>query len=362
LKSSWSTWKNLRRIQPDLVVDLEYFSKMSTVFCGSVGARYRLGFLLPAHWRSRLLDGGIAFREDIHFSEAVARLLHPWGVPYHVPTSPATLTISDETQQAAGRWLRKLSDDDKEHPHAPPLGVERKAPVLSFAPTGQQWIMLNPHAHDLCLERRWPREYFVKLVESLAGIGPEFIFGILGNRSEREYSERLKQEIDEQIHGRVHVLAGRTSLPQLAAVLNLSRLLVTNDSGIMHVGAAVRIPLVALFGPESAKRYAPLAPAERVRILHHDIVCGPCLSYMNRKTAPCRGDNRCMRELSVESVTRACLDLLETTGPRKKKSRKTQPLKQSPPADRATQVSSRSLLDVLDEDTGILSTGDGGEQ
>lgn len=290
-------WRSILRIRlqkPDLVIDLEFFSKLTSVFCACSGTRYHLSFQLPARWRSRLLDGGIAFREDIHFGECVARILAPWGVNYH-PRFYPEIAIPMSAQEEADRLLAK------------------QASPRETAHTGF-WVLINPHAHDLSPERQWPMHYFAELMDQLSIQWPDSLFGILGVADQREAAEQLRHRTSLPVQPRVQVLAGQTSLPVLSALLHRSVLLVTNDGGIMHLAAAVHTPIVALFGPESPVRYAPLSHSNSCRILSADVVCGPCLTYMNRKQAPCHGDHECMRQLHVDQVLKACLELRARKG------------------------------------------------
>jgi ADP-heptose:LPS heptosyltransferase len=157
--------------------------------------------------------------------------------------------------------------------------------------------------------RQWPAHRFAELMDQLAFRWPDSLFGILGVADQREAAEQLREQISPPVQPRVHVLAGQTSLPLLSALLRRSVLLVTNDGGIMHLAAAVHAPIVALFGPESPVRYAPLSRSTASRVLSADVVCGPCLTYMNRKRAPCHGNNECMNRLKMEQVLAACLEL-----------------------------------------------------
>jgi ADP-heptose:LPS heptosyltransferase len=277
--------KRLRKMNVDAVIDLEYFSKFSTVFSACAKARYQLGFLLPVRWRSRLLDGGIAFREDIHFSECVARLLAPWGVSYTNIDTHVSITV--------------------------PASAEKEAAELIEPFTGETLVLINPNAHEMCFERRWPAEKFIELVELLVSLWPQTQFGFIGSPSEKRYVEELCNRFPENLQPQMHMLAGRTSLPVLCGLLKRANLLVTNDSGVMHLAAALNVPLVALFGPESPLRYGPLESAARCRVVAADVVCGPCLSYMNHKMPPCRGNNICMQTLSVETVREECEDMLQ---------------------------------------------------
>jgi heptosyltransferase-2 len=282
LCSVWQVWRELRRRRPDAIVDIEYFSKLSTVFCAASGARYRFGFRLPARWRGRLIDGGVAFREDIHFRECVARLLAPLGVDYR--RLPAGRIAVPPTAEAAAERL---------------LGA------------GGDWLALNPHATSLCLQRRWPLERFAEVAGALLQAHPDLRILVPGSADERPRSEALRVLLPEALRPRVRVLAGETDLPTLAAVLRRCRLVLTNDTGVMHLADAVGAPLVALFGPESTVRYGPAGDPDRTGVLTGDVPCGPCLSYMNRKRAPCEAEPAaCMLAIGVRRVLDACERIL----------------------------------------------------
>jgi heptosyltransferase-2 len=93
-------------------------------------------------------------------------------------------------------------------------------------------------------------------------------------------------------------LIGRTDLPMLAGVLAQCRALVSNDSGAMHVGAALGVPLVAIFGPTNERETRPLGRLDPV-LLSHDVWCRPCM------LRECPLTHRCMRGVGVETVLAA---------------------------------------------------------
>ncbi|MGH2468586.1 MAG: lipopolysaccharide heptosyltransferase II [Chloroflexota bacterium] len=104
------------------------------------------------------------------------------------------------------------------------------------------------------------------------------------------------------------VLAGQTSIPQLAALLKRANLLLSGDTGVAHLAGALGTPRITLFGPTDPKVYTPLGP--NGVILRHELSCSPC--YAARRTAECRfGHVNCMRQLLPEDVARAAIELLE---------------------------------------------------
>ena len=104
-------------------------------------------------------------------------------------------------------------------------------------------------------------------------------------------------------------LAGRLSLGALAAGHRRARLVVTTDSGALHLAAAMGAPVVALFGPGDPVVFAPLAPAERVRVVRVGLPCSPCGTL---EDPPCGAavEPDCVTGIGVESVLRAAAELL----------------------------------------------------
>jgi heptosyltransferase-2 len=98
-------------------------------------------------------------------------------------------------------------------------------------------------------------------------------------------------------------LCGETTLPELVGVLSPLRLLVTNDSGPMHVAAALGVPVVAVFGPTDWRETASVG--RRHRLVREPVHCSPCL------LRECPIDHRCMRRIPVDRVVDEARALLE---------------------------------------------------
>lgn len=140
--------------------------------------------------------------------------------------------------------------------------------------------------------KQWPVEHFAAALSSIAGRHGLPIV-LTGMAEEREIVDRVAAATT----GRVVNLAGRTSLPQLIALIDGCRAALMNDSGPMHLAAALNKPLVAVYGPTSAARTGPYGRGENVMRL--DLPCAPC--YL-KKLADCPHGHRCMRELLPETV------------------------------------------------------------
>ncbi|MDQ3891203.1 MAG: hypothetical protein M3312_11735 [Actinomycetota bacterium] len=110
-------------------------------------------------------------------------------------------------------------------------------------------------------------------------------------------------------------LGGRLSLGALAAVHRSARLVVTTDSGALHLAAAMHAPVVGLFGPGDPRLFAPLASPRRVRVVRVGLPCSPCGTLEH---PPCGAvaAPECMTGIAVDDVVRAAAELLAETAQR----------------------------------------------
>ncbi len=147
----------------------------------------------------------------------------------------------------------------------------------------------------------WPPERFGALVNLLQSESDADVI-LFGTASEQAVSSAIasamrKTPID---------LTGKTAIGDLPALLSCCDLFVGNDSGAMHVAAAVGLPVVAIFGPTDAAGTAPVTP--RGTILQHQTYCSPC--FLRR----CPIDHRCMTAIAPELVEAAAKPLLAVRG------------------------------------------------
>jgi heptosyltransferase I len=131
------------------------------------------------------------------------------------------------------------------------------------------WIALQPGAR--WSNKRWPVEHYAELLKQLLARLPDYRFAVLGGAGERP----LGQTIAAAAGPRCLDLTGQLTLPEMVEWLRLSRLLVTNDTGPMHVAAALGTPVVALFGPTEPRRTGPYG--QLAHCLQLSLPCVPCL-------------------------------------------------------------------------------------
>jgi heptosyltransferase-2 len=187
----------------------------------------------------------------------------------------ATLVVSAAEMEWADDWL-----DGQ--------GVPPGTPILAVSPAAAYGSA-----------KAWPPERFREVIRGWAKIHPEATVLLLGAAGERKGIATLA----DGLPGNVFNLAGRLSLRRAIAVLSRCRMFIGNDSGMMHIAAALGIPLTALFGPTEPGRTAPLA--SRFRLLHHGADCAPC------RRRRCPTDHRCMTVITVDEVLAAAAELWE---------------------------------------------------
>ena len=164
---------------------------------------------------------------------------------------------------------------------------------------GEACVAVNPGS-IYGSAKRWSAERFAAVADALAESHRARIL-LIG--SAREWD--VLEAVAGQMRRTPIRLGGRTDLATLAGVLKRVRLLLSNDTGAMHLAAAVGTPVLAVFGPTDADATGPLGPDSRV--VREPVPCSPCL------LRECPIDHRCMVGVGIAQVLKAAEDLLTTT-------------------------------------------------
>ena len=149
--------------------------------------------------------------------------------------------------------------------------------------------------------KRWIPERYAEVGDRLAASHNARIV-VLGGPGEQGIAEEIQSHLKTPS---VNV-AGKTSLGDLMGLMGSLSILISNDSGPMHLASALSVPTVAVFGPTDERETGPLS--SQARVVRHHVECSPCL------LRECPIDHRCMDRVTVEDVYDASVALLETTG------------------------------------------------
>lgn len=268
----WRFVRDVRRKRFDWVIDLQGLIRSGLLSYFS-GARRRIGFadaretasfyynqrVRPPHTAEHAVDRVIALGEEI-------------GLRMRPPQFPLAIRDVERTT------VRGLVQDRS----------ASNAPIVAVIP-GARWP-----------SKLWLADRYAVVSRRLTESG--FRCMLLGAPGERE----LANEIREKAGVEFIDLVGRTTLRELAALLELSHAVVCQDSGPMHIAAALEKPIVAVFGPTNPKRTGPYAPTARLPRV--PLECAPCY----RRVCPL-GHHRCMTDLTADRVLDEFDGLMKTS-------------------------------------------------
>ena len=178
--------------------------------------------------------------------------------------------------------------------------VEAVKKKFGLAEITQPILGLNPSA-EYGPAKRWPVERFIAAVREIQN-RTNCVWLVFGGRGDLEIANQITSQLPSA-NSHLLNLAGKTSLRELMSLLKLCRVLLTNDSGPMHVAAALGTPVVVPFGSTSPQLTGPGLPGDpRHRLLKSDAPCSPCFQR------ECPIDFRCLNGITVERVAAAVIE------------------------------------------------------
>ena len=257
-----------------------YFTRPEGFFSG---APYRVG-LYDGHVLQRLCNALVPLDANRHEADNNLALAEALGCKVDADQRGANLAFDQQEVWKAGLEVMRL------------LGIGRDADVVTV------------HAGSKRHSRRWPADRFAGLINRLLSQRPRLHVVLTGVADEQDLAESIRGGVNETLRPRVHNAAAKTDIIGLIGLLERSCLVVSNDTGVMHLARARERPLLALLGPENERRWGPLPSGKgQVIAIRHEVPCAPCF----RQT--CEG-HYCMRALTVDAVHDAAGRLLNGHG------------------------------------------------
>lgn len=245
-------------------------SFQSALTAWRAGVPQRWGY--RSDWRGPLLTQAIEPPSRVHQVEYYQRLVSALGFRNaHRPAQPQ-MSLSDELLETGTRELKGA-------------GWDGRRPLVALAPGAAYGGA-----------KRWPAASFAELARALADDGIQTV--MVGGRGDLP----IARAIEAALGGDVVLNLMATDLPTLAGILAACRALVSNDSGAMHLAAALGVRVTAVFGPTDEQVTRPAGDAHVV--LTHPVWCRPCLMR------ECPIDHRCMKGIGVDRVVGAVRQML----------------------------------------------------
>lgn len=278
-------WKQ----RTDVCIDLEFFSKFSTLMNVLSGAPVRIAFQLNDFWRYSLITHPVYYNYYRHITDVYDDVAEAIGAhvedirPCRIAVEPTALERCRERLRGAG-WN----------------GSDRLVGV-------------NVNAGELSLERRWPAERFAALLQRLAAI-PSVRAVLTGAPDETEYVAAVIALVDAPAARRLINMAGQLSFDEFIASMDLYDFFLTNDSGPLHLAYAQGVDTISLWGVGRPSFYGPLVGNHST--FYRYFPCSPCL-YMFTSQVGQWCDHRadCMHAIEVDDVwttVKAYLDCPKT--------------------------------------------------
>lgn len=274
------TVRRLRAEQFDVLLDFTSWQRLTAFYTMLSGARYTVGFYTPGQRRSRGYDTTVRHREDCHEVQNFRALLRECGL-----RSQRGSLIETEHSPA-------ICVDP---PHEAAFAKERDVVAMHLWASGQRsWL------------REWPEERWVELAQRLAH--EETLFVITGAPSDLPRMEPFVQKM-RAAGLRCEPFVSPDGFRTLAEVLRRSRLVVSVNTGVMHLAAIVGARVVAINGPNRNGRWGPVGP-RAVGVEAPGEGCGYLHLGFNFDGNP----TDCMERTTVDQVYSAAVELMAQTG------------------------------------------------
>lgn len=251
----------------DVVIDTEQWYYLSAVIARLVRSPVKIGF--GTNERRRMFTHDIPYDMDVYEADNFLALLKSLGVDCQRGIGTVTLKLTHESLAKADQLLQSLCS--------------------------KPFVVVLPGSS--MPEKCWGADRFSSVSRHLEEEGYKVV--VVGGREDHADGELIAGAAGLN-------LAGKTTLPETAAVLARSRLVICGDSGVLHIAAGLGVPTVSLFGPSSEVKWAPRG--DNHVVLNRHVPCSPCSRFGT--IPPCPINVRCMKEITPEEVVEAARRLL----------------------------------------------------
>ena len=277
-----------RRKQIDTTLDLELFSRFTSLLCRLSGAVNRAGYHAVHEeglYRGNHLTHPLMYNPHIHISQNFMALAHAaLGEPDHpyqqirVARSDIKLaqaTVNETQQQEVILKLQELYPD--------------------YHQDSYRIMLVNPNASDLLPQRRWMADRFAHVIGEVLLTYQDVLVVITGAPSEREAASRLQAAVG---HERCLNSAGIFRFEELVPLYSISDLMLSNDSGPPHFASVTDLQTFVIFGPEIPDLYGTLG---NFTPIYAGLACSPCVNASNHRKTSC-ADNQCLKAITTDQV------------------------------------------------------------
>ncbi|MFA5250216.1 MAG: glycosyltransferase family 9 protein, partial [Parachlamydiales bacterium] len=264
----WRLLAGLRKLKCSHAIDADQWLRVSALLAFFSGAPKRIGFQTPQQGKDGLFTDKIPYLKKRHERDAFLDLVLKCGA-----------TVQNRHLEF---WLKE--GEKKE--------AKKKLQASGIGPS-DPYMVIHPEVPPHRRQKAWPEEKFVALIEKLLqASGLKLV--VTGTSEYSALKNRLPAWCRQEQR---LVFLPKLELGVYAAVLCGAKMLLCHNTGIMHLAAALRVPLLALHGPIASQKWGPLG--ENSRIIRSSLDCAPCI-YLGFEYSCAK--NLCMQAISPEQV------------------------------------------------------------
>lgn len=240
-----------------------------------LNAPYKIGHVSGEDWKNNfdfLYNFSVTMKKDDHEILRYLKLLEPLGITYSYEDEKfnTEVYLSNENIVNAQSFLDLLDSGKKT------IGIQ-----IGTSPT-MRW-------------KQWPLAKYKELIIKLQN---DFNLVLIGSPSERQMIEDIVSDIDSK---NIYIYAGDGSLLDASALISKVDMMITNDSGLMHIANAFDVKLIAIYGPTDFSRTAPLG--KKSVVVRKEYECMPCFTMTgDTQVINCKYEYKCLGDIGVDTV------------------------------------------------------------
>lgn len=282
-----------RRHQIDSCIDLELFSRVTSLLTWATFASNRVGFHRyhqEGLYRGEFLTHKVPYNAQVHIAHNFMNLVES------LVSGPATEPM---TAGSDGFLKRAISAADCKVAQAFVTEDDLKRVQAKISAVVPGWTatspiaLINANAGEFLPQRKWPRENFVKLIELILAEDPNVFVLLTGAPAERADNDWIANKVAQ---ARCVNFSGCVLFEELPTLYTVAKVLVTNDSGPGHFSSVTKIRSYVFFGPETPALYGSLGNSSA---FYASASCSPCVSATNHRKTKCT-NNVCLQLLTPE--------------------------------------------------------------
>jgi heptosyltransferase-2 len=260
--------------------------------------KYQACFVLPNSFKSALIPWlaniplRIGYRGEMRFGLINVALDNPSKInrpPMMQHYLALSALLNDEEQ----------AEDQQVYSNSPPPRLNVSTSAKQSIQSKLQSANITDSIYVFCPgaeygpSKRWPTEHFATLAQDLIKANPNNHIILIGSQADQNLANEISPQGNQ--NSNIHNWCGSTSLDEAIALIGMSKAVVSNDSGLMHIAAALRVPQVAVFGSSDPAHTPPLS--DRAKVIWLDLPCSPC----HKRECPL-GHLKCLKDILPQQV------------------------------------------------------------